>query len=415
MILPSEMNRPRILIVDDERLIRWSLQQKLSSSGYAARDAGTGEDALRMLEEERPDLVLLDVRLPGIDGIEVLRRVRRADPSIVVVMLSAGDAVEHAIRCREEGAFDYVVKPFELTAVLTLVERALEAGRERRRHEAEGPERVAAVDRVRGSSAAIRKAVELLRAAAAEEGPVLLAGEPGSGKDLFARTLHEFGAGADRPFLRVHCGALPDHLCEYELFGHERGGFPPEEGPRPGLIEQASGGTLFLEEVSELKAPLQEKLRDLLTERAFRRLGGTESIPADVRFVVGTTKDLAKGVAAGWFRADLAEILSRRVIRIPTLEERREDIPVLAEHFLRRFGARYGRGEVSLTPAALASLLARSWPGNVRELRGVLERAVLDATGEAIDVEGLSGDAGARARRGPRPAGPEKAEARWAL
>jgi DNA-binding NtrC family response regulator len=412
------MNPPRVLIVDDERLIRWSLQQKLEGSGYEAVAVESGEDALRSLDERTPDLVLLDVRLPGIDGLEVLRRIRSMDPSVVVVMLSAGDAVEQAIRCREEGAFDYLVKPFDLAEVLQVVDRALQTaigarGRRPAGEQAEGPR---GLDRILGRGESIVRARgEARRLAEIGADPVLIRGEPGTGKELFGRVLHESADAGSGPFLVVRCASLPDHLCEFELLGHERGRIGDGDGPHRGILEQADGGTVFLDEVGALRPTMQENLLGLLECRSFRRVGGETEVALGARIVAATAKDLERGVAAGWFDERLRSLLSEHTLELPPLRECREDLPGLVEHFAASFAVRYDRPVVTISPAAMRRLEQHRWPGNVKELRGVVERCILTTEGSTIGPADLPGGIGSRpAGSGPRPA-PGGAEARWAL
>ena len=412
------MSRPRILIVDDERDIRWSLQQKLSGSGFDAREVETGEEALRVAEEAAPDLVLLDVRLPGIDGVEVLRRLRAADPAVIVVMLSAGDAVEQAIRCRDEGAFDYLVKPFDLTEVLAVVNRALEAGREARKGGVVAGEKptVAPPERILGMSPRLKESVSAIREfAEAGADPVLIRGEPGTGKERFARVYHEAGGGTGRPFHVVRCASLPDHLCEYELFGHERGGISGEGRPRAGILEQAEGGTVYLDEIGQLRPAMQERLLGLIGTREFVRVGGTARIRLGARIVAGTAKDLEKGASAGWFLPGLRSAMTEHSVTLPPLRERREDVPLLAEHFAAAFAVRYGRPARSFDPQAMRRLVAWRWPGNVHELRTLLERLILsDVAGEIA-----AADLPMEIRTTATVARPERdrgeAEAKWAL
>ncbi len=386
------MPKERILVVDDEYLIRWSLQQELAKDGYEVTTAEDGEEALRAVRESPPDLVLLDIQLPGIDGIQVLEQVKATDPEVVVIMITAYGMVDTAVAAMKAGAYDYINKPFNLEGVKLSIRKGLEANRLRgevlrlRREQ----QATFSLDRVVAASAAMRDILALIsRVAASPASTVLLQGESGTGKDLAAKAIHYTGARAERPFMAVNCASLPEQLLESELFGHERGAYTDAKGTKKGLFELADGGTLFLDEIAEMRLDLQAKLLRVIEEKAFRRIGGVKDIRVDVRIVAASNKDLDEERRAGRFREDLFYRLNVVPIRLPPLRERPDDVLPLAAHYVGRFNREFGRQVAGLTPAAEQALLRYRWPGNVRELKNVLERAVLLHAGKTIDAGDL--------------------------
>jgi len=393
------MPRPEtILVVDDEHLIRWSLEQVLRRDGYGVVQAGTGADAIRLAQLESPDLVLLDIQLPDANGLEILERLRAADPDLPVIMITAHGGVESAVRAMKLGAHDYIIKPVNFEELTLAIRKALETRSLRRevaRFQAEQREGARLADLV-GQSRAIRDLAALIeRIAQSDATTVLLEGESGTGKDLVARIIHFESARARAPFLALNCVALPEHLLESELFGHEKGAFTDAKGLKKGLFEQADGGTVYLDEIGDMKPDLQAKLLRLIEEKSFRRVGGLRDFRVDVRIIAATNRDLGRALEQGEFRKDLYYRLKVFPLRLPPLRERREDILPLAYHFIARFNNEMGREVREIHPQAQSCLTAHAWPGNVRELRNVLERALILANGPMLHVEHLPTEVGA--------------------
>ena len=381
-----------VLVVDDEHLIRWSLEQELTRQGFQVLLAATGADALRIAKAERPDVILLDVRLPDADGLEILERIKAEELEAAVIMITAHGAVAAAVRAMKLGAQDYLLKPVEPEELLVTLRKALE-GRALRQEVARFQAEVrhgAELQDLVGTSPAVGQLRGLIQQIARSDATtVLLEGESGTGKDLVARIIHFASARAAAPFMAVNCAALPEQLLESELFGHERGAITDAKALKKGLFEQADGGTVYLDEIGDMKPDLQAKLLRLIEEKSFRRVGSVRDFRVDVRVIAATNRDLGKAREAGQFRTDLYYRLKVFPLFLPPLRERREDIPLLAAHFLRRFNREMRRGVQSLHPTAEAALGRYAWPGNVRELRNVLERAMILATGETIRLEDL--------------------------
>jgi len=386
------MPKERILVVDDEYLIRWSLQQELARDGYEVTAAEDGESALRCFRDSPPDLVLLDIQLPGMGGIEVLQKIKAADPETVVIMITAYGMVDTAVAAMKAGAYDYLNKPFNLEGVKLSIRKGLETSRLRGEVQRLRQEQQArfSLDRVVAVSAQMRTVLDLVsRVAFSGASTVLLQGESGTGKDLVAKALHYTGARAERPFMAVNCASLPEQLLESELFGYERGAYTDAKGTKKGLFELADGGTIFLDEIAEMRFDLQAKLLRVIEEKAFRRIGGVKDIQVDVRIVAASNKDLEEERRAGRFREDLYYRLKVVPILLPPLRDRPDDIVPLAQHYIQRFNREFGKQVKGLTPAAEQALLRYAWPGNVRELKNVFERAVLLQTGSVVDAEDL--------------------------
>jgi len=386
------MAKERILIVDDEYLIRWSLQQELAKDGYEVTSAEDGESALRLVRESPPDLVLLDIQLPGIGGIEVLQKIKVSDPEIVVIMITAYGMVDTAVAAMKAGAFDYLNKPFNLEGVKLSIRKGLETSRLRgevRRLRQEQQARFS-LDRVVAVSAPMRAVLDLVaRVASSGASTVLLQGESGTGKDLVAKALHYTGARAEHPFMAVNCASLPEQLLESELFGYERGAYTDAKGSKKGLFELADGGTIFLDEIAEMRFDLQAKLLRVIEEKAFRRIGGVKDIQVDVRIVTASNKDLDEERKAGRFREDLFYRLKVVPILLPPLRERPEDIIPLAAYYTHVFNREFAKQVTGLSAEAERALLRYPWPGNVRELKNVLERAILLQTGTIVEADDL--------------------------
>jgi DNA-binding NtrC family response regulator len=391
----SGVRSARILIVEDNERLRRGIARALRESWEEVREAATGEEAVALLrdpEAEPFDVVLSDLRLPGADGLEVLRAARDRDAQTSVVLLTAYGSIETAVDAMREGAFDFVQKPIDLEQIELRVARAVEHGRlvaEVRELREERDARDAAADVV-GDSPALRAAVDLARRVASSRSTVLLTGETGTGKEVLAGLIHRLSPRRDRPLVKVNCAALPETLLESELFGHERGAFTGADRPRIGRFEQASGGTLFLDEVGDMSPATQAKLLRVLQDQEFHRLGGTRILRTDARIVAATNRDLGERVRAGGFREDLLFRLDVIRIELPPLRERAEDVVALAHRFLREFSAQGSRPLRGFTEGALRRLRGHAWPGNVRELRNAIERAVLMAEGPRIRGEDLA-------------------------
>jgi two-component system response regulator AtoC len=382
------------MIVDDERTLARAVKAFLAEAGYEAEVAGDGEQALELLPRLRPDVVFADVRLPGMSGIELLRRIREFDPSIPVIIMTAYGTIEGAVEAVKLGAFDYMKKPVDLEELRLLADRAREhallkqeLSYYRRRAASEVP-----FAGLLGNSTAMRALMDQVRQIAAldETPPVLISGETGTGKGLVARTLHTSGPRAGKPFIEVNCTALPASLMESELFGYERGAFTDAKESKIGLFEAAEGGFLFLDEVGDLELSLQGKLLRAIEERTVRRVGGIRDRRIDVRILAATNRDLEREVQRNQFRGDLYFRLAVILLHLPPLRERGEDILLLAEHFLQRFSAKYGKDVRRINARARDVLLSYPWPGNVRELSHVIERAVLWSRDSTLDVDHLS-------------------------
>jgi two-component system, NtrC family, response regulator AtoC len=382
------MPKATILVVDDEALIRWSLSERLQSEGYEVLEAEDGRGALEKLPEG-VDLVLLDYRLPDTDGLSVLRKIKEFDQDILVILLTAYASVETAVEAMKHGAYHFANKPFNLDDVSATVERALETTRLRRevRQYRTNAARPYSLQCLVGESAAIRALRSLIaRVAASPASTVLLTGESGTGKDLVAKIIHYASHRASKPFMNITCSALPEHLLESELFGHERGAFTDARLQKKGLLEMADGGTVFLDEIGEMTPGLQAKLLRFLEEKSFKRVGGSHDIRVDVRVIAATNRHLEEEVGRHRFRSDLFFRLNVLPIEMPPLRAHPEDIPVLVEYFLDSFNTEFRKRVQGATPAAHALLQGYGWPGNVRELRNVIERAMLLSDGERLDA-----------------------------
>ncbi len=395
-----------VLVVDDEHLIRWSLEQQLRREGYGVLLAETGAEALQKAQADPPDLVLLDVRLPDADGLEILESLRAANPEAPVIMITAHGGVESAVRAMKLGAHDYINKPFDMEELKLTVRKALETKTLRRdvaRFQAE-VSRGARRDDIVGVSRVVGDLKALIRRIAESDATtVLLEGESGTGKDLVARVIHFESARASAPFLAVNCVALPEHLLESELLGHEKGAFTDAKSLKKGLFEQADGGTVYLDEIGDMKPGLQAKLLRLIEEKTFRRVGGMRDLQVDVRIIAATNRDLAAAIEAGDFRKDLYYRLKVFPIHLPPLREHPEDILPLAWYFIARFNREMRREVLDIHPEAQACFRGYLWPGNVRELRNVLERAMILATGDELKVEHLPAEIRAGAMKPPAP------------
>jgi two-component system response regulator AtoC len=392
-----------LLVADDDPVARDLLAEVLSREGYRVLTAGGGEECLALAAQNLLDLALVDLRMPDVDGLEVLRRLAALRPGVPVLILTAFGSVDTAIEAIRAGAYDYLSKPFRMEEIRLVVRRTLEAQRLLRENQQYRQELRARhrVENLVGQSPRMVETYKRIARVAGLDTTVLIEGETGTGKALVARAIHYASPRADRPFVVVDCAALPEHLFESELFGHERGAFTGAVAARRGLLEAASGGTCFLDEVGELSLPLQAKLLRAIQERTIRRVGGNESLPIDVRFLAATNRDLRKQVEEGRFREDLYFRLDVVTIAVPPLRERPDDIPLLAQHFLQKYAAQARKPVKGLAQEALDLLQRHVWPGNVRELEHAIERAVALTSSELL----LPADFPLAQRESP-PAGP---------
>jgi len=382
--------RPVVLIVDDEPGVRASVKVILEGECEVV-EAVNGPAALQTVKARDIDLCLLDIRLPGMEGIEVLERLKRLDGDLEVVLVTAVRTVRTAVEAMKLGAYDYLTKPFAVDDLRGLVRRALERRALQRevRYLRDELARHEGFDQLVGGSATMRRVYELIRQVAGTTATVLITGESGTGKELIARAIHRQGARHDRPFVAINCGALPSELMESELFGHERGAFTGAHTQKLGKFEIAHTGTLFLDEVATLRVALQPKLLRAIQEREIERVGGTRSVKVDVRFVAATNVDLRQAVAARQFREDLFYRLNVVPIAVPPLRERREDIGTLARHFLAKYAKQFGKPVTEISTGALELLEQYQWPGNVRELENIIERSVALTADAVIQLDDI--------------------------
>jgi two-component system response regulator AtoC len=380
-----------ILVVDDELGLRQTLTAILSAEGHATRAVADGDAALRALRDRDADLILCDVRMPVLDGLAFLDAYRAQSGRALVIMMSAYGDEDDALDAIKRGAYDFIQKPFRADQVLLVVRKAIE--REGLRLQvAELHEQIAALrgpSGIVGHSAALQQALGLARKVARHPSTVLITGESGTGKELIAALIHQAGPRADKPFVAVNCGAIPEHLLESELFGHARGAFTGAVDDRRGLFEEADGGTLFLDEIGELPLALQVKLLRALQEEEIRAVGDNAPRRVDVRVITATARDLEAEVRAGRFRADLFYRVNVVRIQLPPLRDRREDIPDLVHHFIGVYNRKLGLSIRGVAPAAMRLLMEHGWPGNVRELENVVERAMVLTEGAQVDVDHL--------------------------
>jgi DNA-binding NtrC family response regulator len=409
------MSKPRILVVDDEATARNGLAKLLEQEGYVVDAAADGVEALASVSDNPPALIISDLKMPNMDGMELLKQLAERGIEVPVVVATAFGEVSTAVAAMRAGAEDYLTKPIDFDALLLVVERTL--AREELKSEAENLRRqLRARDKeglegLLGASPAMQRVYQMVRQVAAARATVLVTGESGTGKGEVARALHSLSPRKDAPFVFLHCAALAESLLESELFGHEKGAFTGADKRRIGRFEQADGGTLFLDEIGEIPPATQIKLLRVLQERSFERVGGNETVKVDVRVVAATNKNLAEEVREHRFREDLYYRLNVVHIDMPPLRQRGNDVVLLAEHFLRRFSRENNRRIDAFSDAARAKLVAHRWPGNVRELENAIERAVVFTEGELVEADALPFDAApATIEGGPRIPGATMAE-----
>ena len=384
--------KEKILIVDDERLVRQSLEKGLAGQGYAAISADNGRSAISLVEEEAPDLVILDLKLPDLNGIEVLKRLREIDRNLPVLIFTAYGSIDTAIAAIRLGAYDYLNKPFDLETILLSVRQALEASHLKKEVAFLRTRETVRFGshRIIGDSAIMKELRQRIKQIAqSEASTVLLEGESGTGKDLVARTIHTESNRSSYPFVEVNCSAFQETLIESELFGHERGAFTDAKVRKSGLLELANRGTLYLDEIGDMNPSLQAKLLSAIENKRFRRLGGIKDLSVDLRFIAATNKNLAAAVKKGEFRQDLFFRLKVFPIALPPLRDRMSDLPALIHFFLADLQKDFKKKIQGLSPEANQLMAFYSWPGNIRELRNVLERAFILCESETIEVEHL--------------------------
>jgi nitrogen regulation protein NR(I) len=380
-----------ILIVDDDAQLRHSFEKLLIAEGHAVKIAPTAESGLEVLRQSLPDLVIMDVRLPGMNGLEAFQVINRIDAKLPVLIMTAYGTTDTAIEATKLGAFDYVLKPFDIPEMLATINKALEAGRFMRspvQMDAEDEE--ASSDVIFGQSKAMQEVYKAIGRVAPTDATVLIRGESGTGKELVARAIYHHGLRADRPFLVINCVAIPETLLESELFGYEKGAFTGAVNRRVGKIEQANGGAVLLDEIGDMPFSIQAKILRLLQERSIERLGGRSPIPVDVRVIAATNRDLEAALTEGRFREDLYYRLKVVTLRLPPLRERGGDIPLLADHFLKRFAKEMNVDCPGFTEEAKKIMSEYSWPGNVRELANTVQKSLIFSRGTPINAEEIS-------------------------
>jgi two-component system nitrogen regulation response regulator NtrX len=379
---------PKILVVDDEESIRRTLSAVLRDEGYPVILAREGDEALAKAAQEQPDLVLLDIAMPGKDGIEVLGRLKEEMPGLPVIMMSGHGTIETAVKATKLGAWDFVEKPLSIDKILVAIRNATE------HHQLTEVNRILRdqIDahwQIVGDSEPMRKLKAQIETVAPTNASVLITGENGTGKELVARAIHALSLRADKPFVEVNCAAIPEELIESELFGHEKGAFTGALAQKRGKFDMAHQGTIFLDEIADMSLKTQAKVLRILQERTFERVGGVKRVEVDVRVLAATNKTLEEEIARGTFREDLFYRLNVVPLRVPALRDRREDIALLAEHFLKLSVDEASRGPKQLDKAVLQAFQEYSWPGNVRELRNIMERLVLLTPGPRVSLEDL--------------------------
>jgi nitrogen regulation protein NR(I) len=396
----------KILVVDDEARVRAAFAELLTGAGHEVQTADCGERALELLEGEAPDLVIMDVYMPGMDGLEVFRRVKEGHPRLPVIITTGRGSTELAISAAKLGAFDYQPKPFDPGEMLALVDRALESVRLMRGNAvSSGESRESGRTGMIGQSAVMQEIYKAIGRVAPTDATALIRGESGTGKEMVAQALYKHSLRAEQPLVVVNCVAIPESLLESELFGHERGAFTGAHGRRIGKFEQANGGTIFLDEIGDIPLGTQAKILRVLQDKTIERLGGNETLQVDVRLLAATNRNLEEAIAAGAFREDLYHRLKVVTISIPPLRDRKEDLPKLAAYFLDRFSKELRLDKPVLTGEALEMLQAYPWPGNVRELEHCIHRAMIFTQGYPIQAQDIQAALGQSGRKALGPVG----------
>jgi DNA-binding NtrC family response regulator len=389
---PGPANPLTILVVDDEELLAKSCKQILSSEGYHVITETRGKLALELIRRQQPDVILTDLMLPDMDGMALLRESRQIAPDSLIIMITGFATVDSSVEAIQAGAYDYIPKPFTATQLRILIGRAAQQVR-LARDNAQLRDQLKqrhSFENIIGTGDAMQKVFSVITRVAPTEANVFVSGESGTGKELIARAIHASSRRSDNAFVAINCAALPEHLLESELFGHERGAFTGADGQHRGLLETANGGTFFLDEICEMTVELQAKLLRVIQERRIRRVGGEGEIPVDLRLISATNQDPERSVREGLFRQDLYFRLNVVPIKLPPLRARSEDVPTLVQHFLRHFAKQYDRPNLRISPEAIRMMRAYTWPGNVRELQNVMERIVsLSMPGEQIGPDDL--------------------------
>ena len=386
------MLKDKILVADDEQSMREFLEIMFKKEGYHVSLAPNGEEVLKLAEKEIFDLVLLDIRMPRLDGISVLKKLKAISPETIVIMITAYASADTAIKAMKEGAYDYITKPFKVEEIKLIIKNALE--KKNLQQENILLKQVVRdryhFDNIIGQSSKMLALYDLLEKVAPTKTNILITGESGTGKELVAKAMHYNSPRKDKPFVTLNCGAIPESLIESELFGHMKGAFTDAIATKKGLFELADEGTIFLDEISELPLLMQVKLLRVLQDKEFKRVGGTEDIRVDVRIISATNKDLEEGVREKRFREDLFYRLNVIQIKIPPLREKREDIPPLTTHFLKKYSEELNKNMSTISPEALRILLNYDYPGNVRELQNIIERAVALESTQELTAQNLS-------------------------
>ncbi len=383
-----------ILVIDDDDQLRKSFAKLLHEDGYQVETAASGETGLAMVKQSVPDLVILDVRLPGMNGLKTFEAIHAVEPKLPVIIMTAHGTTETAIEATKIGAFDYILKPFDIPEMLKVIKEALDVGRFMRspvEMDIDLSEKSTDKEAIIGRSVPMQEVFKSIGRVAATDATVLIRGETGTGKELAARAVYQHSLRSDKPFLVINCVALPESLLESELFGFEKGAFTGATHRRIGKIEQACGGTVFLDEIGDMPLKLQTKILRLLQEKKIERLGGRKAIPVDVRIIAATNRDLEKSISTGIFREDLYYRLKVVNILLPPLGERNGDIPLLIGYFLNRYSAELGIDNPGIEDEAVALLNQNAWPGNVRELANALKKALIFNRGTPLDAHDVAG------------------------
>ena len=380
----------RILVVDDDKGIQAAFSGLLGTRGHVILSAGSGEIALQMLDREQPDLILMDVILPGMDGLQTFRGIKSTHPEVPVIVMTGSGTMDVAIEASKLGAFDYQQKPFDPERMIALIDKALDSAHmTRAAEEQEAPQSPLPGDLIVGGSPVMQELFKLVGRVAGTDASVLIRGESGTGKELVAKAIHRFSTRSREPMVIVNCAAIPETLLESELFGYERGAFTGATARRIGMFERADRGTILLDEIGDIPPGVQTKILRVLQEKTFERIGGTETIHVDVRILAATNRDLERAIREGGIRDDLYHRLNVVTVHVPPLRERREDIPRLVQTFLTRFSANLKMRKPAISPDAMALLCGYSWPGNVRELEHCLHRALIFSRGFPLQRDDL--------------------------